>query len=200
MLKIGLTGGIGSGKTTVANIFKVLGIPIFDADATAKDLMENNAELKGKLLAHFGPEVFLGNKINRKWLAGIVFNDSYQLNILNAIVHPFTISAAEDWYQQQNAPYAIKEAALIFEAGAGAGLDYIIGVFAPQSIRIQRVMHRDGISRNEVIARIDMQVSDTIKMKLCDFVIVNDEQKLITEQVLELHEQLIQINSEKNNP
>ena len=197
MLKIGLTGGIGSGKTTVANIFKVLGIPVFDADAAAKDLMENNAELKEKLLAHFGAEVFAGNQLNRKWLANIVFNDSYQLNILNAMVHPITLKAAEEWFVQQNAPYTIKEAALIFEAGAGAGLDYVIGVVAPQHIRIQRVMKRDGISRNEVIARIDKQVSDTIKMKLCDFVIVNDDQQLITQQVLELHQKLIQINNTK---
>lgn len=197
MLKIGLTGGIGSGKTTVANIFKVLGIPVFDADAAAKDLMENNAELKEKLLAHFGPSVFEDNKLNRKWLANIVFNDSYQLNILNAMVHPMTLKTAEEWFVLQHAPYAIKEAALIFEAGAGAGLDYVIGIVAPQHIRIQRVMQRDGISRNEVIARIDKQVSDTIKMKLCDFVIVNDDQQLITQQVLELHQKLIQININK---
>lgn len=197
MLKIGLTGGIGSGKTTVANIFKVLGIPVFDADATAKDLMENNAELKEKLITHFGSAVFAENRLNRKWLANIVFNDSYQLNILNAMVHPITLKKAEEWFVQQQAPYAIKEAALIFEAGAGAGLDFVIGVFAPQTIRIQRVMQRDGISRNEVIARMDKQVTDTIKMKLCDFVIVNDEQQLITQQVLELHQKLIQLDINK---
>ena len=191
MLKIGLTGGIGSGKTTVANIFKVLGIPVFDADTVAKDLMENDPELKEKLIAHFGSPVFDQGKLNRKWLAGIVFQDPYQLNILNALVHPITLNAAEHWFAKQDAPYVIKEAALLFEAGAGAGLDYIIGVFAPQHIRIQRVMQRDGISKEDVLNRIHQQVDDIIKMKLCDFVIVNDDQQLVTKQVLALHKKFV---------
>ena len=178
MLKIGLTGGIGSGKTTVANIFKVLGIPVFDADTVAKNLMENDPVLKKKLLAQFGPLVFEHDKLNRKWLAGIVFNDPYQLDLLNAMVHPITLSAAENWFDGMDKPYGIKEAALLFEAGAGAELDYIIGVFAPQHIRIQRVMQRDGLNREEVLSRIDRQASDTIKMKLCDFVILNDDQQI----------------------
>jgi dephospho-CoA kinase len=187
MLKIGLTGGIGSGKSTVANIFKVLGIPVFDADTVAKDLMEYNLELRDSLIKHFGEQVFESGHLNRKWLAGKVFKDPYELNILNAIVHPLTLQVAEDWFLKQNAPYAIKEAALIFEAGAGAGLDYVIGVFAPQHIRIQRVMKRDGLSRVEVLERIDRQIADTIKMKLCDFVIVNDDQHILTQQVIDLH-------------
>jgi dephospho-CoA kinase len=187
MLKIGLTGGIGSGKSTVANIFKVLGIPVFDADTVAKDLMEYNLELRDSLIKHFGERVFESGHLNRKWLAGKVFKDPYELNILNAIVHPLTLQVAEDWFLKQNAPYAIKEAALIFEAGAGAGLDYVIGVFAPQHIRIQRVMKRDGLSRDEVLERMDRQISDTIKMKLCDFVILNDDQHILTQQVIDLH-------------
>lgn len=193
MLKIGLTGGIGSGKTTVANIFKVFGIPIFDADSVAKDLMENDLELREKLIAQFGPLVFDQGKLNRKWLASVVFKDPYQLNLLNALVHPITLKKAENWFDGQDAPYGIKEAALLFEAGAGAGLDYIIGVFAPQHIRIQRVMQRDGLSREEVLARIHQQVDDTIKMKLCDFVIVNDDQQLLTKQVLALHHQFVEL-------
>jgi dephospho-CoA kinase len=188
MLKIGLTGGIGSGKSTVANIFKVLGIPVFDADTVAKDLMEFNFELRDSLIKHFGEQVFEAGHLNRKWLAGKVFKDPYELNILNAIVHPLTLQVAEDWFLKQNAPYAIKEAALIFEAGAGAGLDYVIGVFAPQHLRIQRVMKRDSLSRDEVLERMDRQISDTIKMKLCDFVIVNDDQKILTQQIIDLHQ------------
>ena len=195
MLKIGLTGGLGSGKTTVANIFKVLGIPVFDADTVAKNLMENNLVLKEQLIKHFGPLVFEGEKLNRKWLANIVFKDPYELTVLNAIVHPITLYAAADWFSDQKAPYVIKEAALMFEAGAGSGLDYIIGVFAPQHIRIQRVMQRDGLNRNEVLERIDKQVSDSIKMKLCDFVIVNDEQQMLTEQVLALHNKFMAYDS-----
>ena len=193
MLKIGLTGGIGSGKTTVANIFKVIGIPVFDADTVAKDLMENDPELKEKLITHFGPLVFEQGKLNRKWLAGIVFQDPFQLNMLNAMVHPLTLKAAEHWFAKQDAPYCIKEAALIFEAGAGAVLDYIIGVFAPHHIRIQRVMQRDGISREAVLQRMHQQIDDIIKMKLCDFVIVNDDQQLVTQQVLALHHKFIEL-------
>jgi dephospho-CoA kinase len=193
MLKIGLTGGIGSGKTTVASIFKVLGIPVFDADTVAKGLMEKNLVLREELISHFGPLVFEGGKLNRKWLASIVFNDPYELNILNAMVHPITLKAASEWFLLQDAAYAIKEAALIFEAGAGADLDYVIGVFAPEHIRIQRVMQRDGLSRNEVLERIKRQVSDSIKMKLCDFVIINDDQALLTQQVLDIHHKILSI-------
>jgi dephospho-CoA kinase len=191
MLKIGLTGGIGSGKSTVANIFKVLGIPVFDADSVAKDLMENNEVLREQLIHHFGTLVFIDGHLNKKWLANKVFKDPYELNILNAIVHPMTLQIAEDWFLKQNASYAIKEAALIFEAGAGAGLDYVIGVFAPQHLRIQRVMTRDSLSRNEVLERMERQVADSIKMKLCDFVIVNDDQQMLTQQVLDLHHKFI---------
>lgn len=193
MLKIGLTGGIGSGKTTVAHIFKVLGIPVFDADSVAKDQMENNPEVKERLIAHFGSAVFENGHLNRKWLANKVFKDPYELNILNAIVHPITLQIAEDWFLQQNAPYAIKEAALIFEAGAGAGLDYIIGVFAPHHVRIQRVIKRDGFTREEVLDRMDRQVADSIKMKLCDFIIVNDDQQMLIQQVINLHKKFIEL-------
>jgi dephospho-CoA kinase len=193
MLNIGLTGGIGSGKTTVANIFRVLGVPIFDADTAAKYLMENNDALRDKLIENFGQLVFVEGKLNRKFLASIVFKDPYQLNLLNAMVHPLTLKAAEDWFANQQTDYAIKEAALLFEAGAGAGLDYIIGVFAPQHVRVQRVMKRDGLSREEVLSRMDKQISDTIKMKLCDFIIVNDEQQMLTEQVLSIHKKLTEL-------
>jgi dephospho-CoA kinase len=193
MLKIGLTGGIGTGKTTVASIFKVLGIPVFDADTVAKELMEKNLDLREQLILHFGPLVFENGKLNRKWLANIVFKDPYELNILNAMVHPITLKAASDWFLAQDAVYAIKEAALLFEAGAGSDVDYVIGVFAPVELRIQRVMQRDGLNRNDVLERMDRQVSDSIKMKLCDFVIVNDDQLLLTQQVLDVHKKIISI-------
>ncbi|OYU55143.1 MAG: dephospho-CoA kinase [Chitinophagaceae bacterium BSSC1] len=191
MLKIGLTGGIGTGKTTVANIFKVLGIPVFDADTVAKQVMENDLQLREQLIKQFGATVFQDSKLNRAYLASIVFKDPYQLALLNAMVHPITLQAAEDWMKLQTAPYAIKEAALIFEAGAGAGLDLIIGVTAPTAIRIQRVMQRDGISREAVLERMDKQIDESIKMRLCDFVIQNDNLHLLTTQVLDLHKRFI---------
>ena len=195
MLKIGLTGGIGSGKTTVTQIFKILGVPVFDADTAAKEAMENNPALKEKLVATFGAAVFVEHKLNRKYLADIVFNDAYQLDALNALVHPITIAAAADWFATQNSPYVIKEAALMFEAGAGVGLDYVIGVFAPTALRIKRVMDRDHLSREEVLSRMNRQIDDQIKMKLCDFIIQNDNQALLTKQVLELHEKFLKLSN-----
>jgi dephospho-CoA kinase len=191
MLRIGLTGGIGTGKTTVANIFKVLGIPVFDADTVAKQLMENDLQLREQLITQFGPTSFQDGKLNRAYLASIVFKDPYQLAVLNALVHPLSLQAAEDWMKLQSAPYVIKEAALIFEAGAAAGLDLIIGVTAPTALRIQRVMHRDGISREAVLERMDKQIDESIKMRLCDFVIQNDNQHLLITQVLDLHKRFI---------
>jgi dephospho-CoA kinase len=195
MLKIGLTGGIGSGKTTVSQIFKILGVPVFDADTAAKEAMEHNPVLKEKLINTFGAAVFVEHKLNRKYLADIVFNDAHQLDVLNALVHPITIAAAADWFATQNSPYVIKEAALIFEAGAGVGLDYIIGVFAPTALRIKRVMDRDHLSREEVLSRMNRQIDDQIKMKLCDFVIQNNNQALLTKQVLELHEKFLKLSN-----
>ena len=198
MLKIGLTGGIGSGKTTVSQIFKILGVPVFDADTAAKEAMEHNPVLKEKLIATFGAAVFVEHKLNRKYLADIVFNDVHQLDALNALVHPITIAAAADWFATQNSPYVIKEAALIFEAGAGVGLDYIIGVFAPTALRIKRVMDRDQLSSEEVLSRMNRQIDDQIKMKLCDFVIQNDNQALLTKQVLELHEKFLKLSTKNS--
>jgi dephospho-CoA kinase len=191
MLKIGLTGGIGTGKSTVASIFKVLGAPVFEADVVAKQVMENDLNLRQQLIQQFGEASFQNGQLNRAYLASIVFKDSYQLALLNAMVHPITLQAAEDWMKLQTAPYAIKEAALIFEAGAGAGLDLIIGVTAPTAIRIQRVMQRDGISREAVLERMDKQIDESIKMRLCDFVIQNDNLHLLTTQVLDLHKRFI---------
>jgi dephospho-CoA kinase len=187
MLKIGLTGGMGSGKTIVSQIFSVLGVPVFYADDAAKTIMNENAELKQRIVSLFGREAYVENSLNRKHISGIVFHDPFKLEKLNALVHPVTIAAADAWMQQQTSAYVIKEAALMFEAGAAAHLDYVIGVFAPQAMRIQRVMQRDGITRDEALARMNNQVDDNIKMKLCDFVIMNDEQHSVLSQVLELH-------------
>ena len=198
-LRIGLTGGIGSGKSMVAHIFKVLGIPVFDADSAAKQVMETDKELQKSLIETFGAETLADGRLNRKYLANIVFNDSFQLEKLNAMVHPATIAAAEKWASGQTAPYTIKEAALFFEAGSSIGIDYMIGVYAPQHLRIKRVMDRDGITRDEVKARMQKQIQEEIKMRLCDFVIINDDQNLLIPQVLKLHEQFLQEAKEATN-
>ena len=191
MRMIGLTGGIGSGKTTVAKIFATLGIPVFNADETARQLMQNSPELKKQLVQQFGAEVFQEGQLNKSYLSNLVFKDSYQLNLLNAIVHPASIQAAWDWAAQQNAPYVIKEAALIFESNAAEGLDRVIGVTAPTSLRVHRVMQRDNCSKADVEMRMRNQVSDVIKMKLCDWVIINNDQELLIPQVLKIHEALL---------
>ena len=189
---IGLTGGIGAGKTTVAKVFKALGIPVFNADEVAKELMLTNPVIKNQLLTTFGDRVYLSSgALDKDYLAGIVFKDAYQLELLNAIVHPVTIQAAKDWAATQSAPYVIKEAALLFEAGATDGLTAIIGVAAPLNLRIQRVMQRDACSKIEVEQRMRHQISDTIKLKLCDWVIDNNDQDLIIPQVLKIQEAIL---------
>lgn len=191
MIRVGLTGGIGCGKSTVAAIFEVLGIPVFDADATTKNIMATDTVLQQKLMEVFGPEIYAGGVLDRKRLASIVFPDPFKLEQLNALVHPAAIAAADRWMQKQTTPYAIKEAALFFEAGSAGDIDYMIGVTAPQALRIKRVMDRDQVSRQEVLTRMSRQIDDNIKMRLCDFVVVNDEQQILIPQVLTIHEKLM---------
>jgi dephospho-CoA kinase len=194
MLRVGITGGIGSGKTTAAKVFEVLGIPVYYADDAAKRLMNEDEELKQKIQQQFGDEIYKNGKLNKKKLADIVFTSPEKLALLNALVHPVTINDAERWMQRQTAPYCIKEAALIFESSAHEHLDYVIGVTAPAAERIQRTMKRDGTTREEVIARMDKQLDESIKMKLCDFVLNNAEYEMLLPQVLALHEKLISLS------
>ncbi len=181
---IGLTGGIGSGKSVVAKVFATMGIPVFNADDEAKRIMQTSPVLKEKLIQQFGSSIYNEFGLQKEKLASIVFNDPFQLQLLNAIVHPVTIQAAKDWAAKQQSPYVIKEAALIFESGSAEGLFKVIGVTAPLSLKIHRVMQRDGISKDQVEARMRNQIADTIKMRLCDFVIHNNNQQMVIPQVL----------------
>jgi dephospho-CoA kinase len=192
MLKIGLTGGIGSGKTTVAHIFEVLGIPVYYADDAAKKLMNENEILKLKIIEQFGDESYVDGKINRSFLASQVFSDTEKTKQINSIVHPVTIADADLWMQKQTTSYAIKEAALIFEAKAEKYLDLVIGVQSPLPIRIQRVMQRDHITEEAVLARMQKQMDETEKMNRCDFIIVNNEKQLLIPQVIAIHEKIIE--------
>lgn len=191
MLSIGLTGGIGSGKSIVAKIFRTLGVPVLDADALAKKIMLENEDVRAQIINSFGAESYNQAGLNRSFIANIVFKDPFQLEVLNSIVHPATIEAGKKWASQQNTPYTIKEAALFFESGSAEGMDLIIGVYAPDALRIQRVMHRDQTNREEVLNRMKHQISQKIKMKLCDRVIINDEQSLLIPQIMALHNELI---------
>jgi dephospho-CoA kinase len=192
LLRIGLTGGIGSGKSTVAKVFETLGIPVYYADDAAKRIMNTDSKLKENLQRQFGEQTYINGELNRPYLASIVFNDAHKLDLLNAMVHPATINDATEWMKHQRSPYVIKEAALLFESTAKEGLDYIIGVSAPKHLRIKRVMDRDHVSREEILKRMNRQIAEDIKMRLCDFIIINDEQQLVIPQVLQLHENLLQ--------
>jgi dephospho-CoA kinase len=194
MLLIGLTGGIGSGKTTIAHIFEVLGIPVYYADVAAKRIMNEDDNTKKKVIDTFGKEAYKNGNLNRKYLADIVFLSAEKLDLLNSIVHPATIKDAEEWIKKQISPYIIKEAALLFESGSHQTLDYIIAIKSPLDLRIVRAMKRDGISREEVIARMKKQMSEETKINLSDFVIINDEVQLVLPQVLQLHEKFISYN------
>lgn len=197
LLKAGLTGGIGSGKSTVAHIFGLLGIPVYDADTAAKTIMNEDEGLKASIIRHFGKDAYAGGTLNRSYLASVVFKDEKKLASLNALVHPAVIHAAGQWMQRQNAPYVVKEAALIFESGSQEELDLVIGVYAPRPLRIQRTMERDNISREAVLKRMSTQVNEELKMKLCDLVLYNDEQRLLIPQVIDLHERLLVIKQQK---
>ncbi len=173
----------------MAKIFALLGIPVFYADEAAKDIMVRDKELAGQIRSHFGDGAYSADgALNRKYIADIVFNDKEQLAVLNSLVHPATIRDSETWARQQNAPYVIKEAALMFETESFHHVDKVITVYAPEALRIRRVMQRDSTDRNAVIARMHKQLDEQIKRKLADYVVYNDEQQLVIPQVLALHQ------------
>ena len=196
---IGLTGGIGSGKSVVAKIFATMGIPIFNADLEAKRIMQTSPVIKAKLMEQFGPSIYNEFGLQKDKLAAIVFNDPFQLQLLNAIVHPVTIQAAKDWAAKQTSPYVIKEAALIFESGSSEGLYKVIGVTAPLPLRMHRVMQRDGITKAQVEARMRNKISERIKMRSCDFVIQNDNQQMVIPQVLAIDKAIRSAIQEASN-
>jgi len=199
VLRVGLTGGIGSGKSTVAQVFEVLGIPVYYADISAKKLMNEDAELRSGIATIFGKQAYVNKILDRKYISSIVFSDPAKLQQLNSLVHPATKKDGEAWMHQQSSPYAIHEAALIFEAKVSDRLDQVIGVSSPLELRIKRAMERDKVNRDEVLKRMDQQLDEELKMSKCDFVLINDEQQLLIPQVLELHEKLIGLSNQKKD-
>ncbi|MEM8565509.1 MAG: dephospho-CoA kinase [Bacteroidota bacterium] len=189
-LQIGVTGGIGSGKSLICKIFSALGVPVYDADSRAKWLMNNQKELKAKIKSNFGERAYdEKDEINRGYLADKVFNDSNALDGLNALVHPAVGQDYQAWKEQQKSHYTIKEAALMFESESYKGLDYVVNVSAPEEIRIQRVLKRDTFrSETEIRAIIEKQLPETERIRRSDFVITNDGKQMVISQVLELHE------------
>lgn len=194
-LKIGLTGGIGSGKTTVAALFELLGIPVYYADHEAKRLMNEDASLKEQITIHFGAGAYRDGHLDRKHLASLVFANKEKLALLNSLVHPVTIQHSQTWAERHVSPYIIREAALIFESGVNEVLDYVIGVSAPEQVRIQRVMQRDNISVDAVKERMNNQWDEEEKLSRCDFLLFNDDRQLLIPQVINLHHHLLKLSS-----
>ena len=188
-IKVGIAGGIGSGKTIICHVFKVLGIPVYNADLEAKLIMNKSDQVRLAVMQEFGDEAYSNGVLNRAFLAAQVFNDAAKLAQLKRIVHPAVIQAAEDWADAQTAPYSLKEASILFESGSYKKVDYSILVTAPIEIRIARVMERDQVTREQVLARMNNQMSDEEKTKLADFVIINDGITPIIPQVMALHHQ-----------
>ncbi|MGN6179125.1 MAG: dephospho-CoA kinase [Mucilaginibacter sp.] len=196
MLKVGITGNIGSGKTTVSRIFEVLGVPVFYADIAAKDVMVKDNILITAIKDAFGKaSYFEDGALNRKHIAGIVFSDEKELAILNSIVHPAVFRAFDNWVKQyNNVPYVLKEAALLFESSSYKMCDKTIMVTAPLQMRIQRVVARDGMSETEIMNRESKQFTEDKKVKLADYVIKNDNSEFVIPQVLKLHEQFLKLS------
>lgn len=191
MIIVGLTGGIGSGKTTVAKQFSKLGIPVYIADDEAKKLMRKSKIIKRKLIKLFGEEAYVEGELNKPYLANIIFNDKGYLEKMNAIVHPKVARHFEKWAQKQNAPYVIKEVAILFENGGDKACDYVITVTAPIKTRIKRLLKRDVTSKEKIEAIMKNQWTDEEKIKHSHFVIENTDLENTIKQVLEVHKKLL---------
>jgi dephospho-CoA kinase len=196
--KVGITGGIGSGKSTVCKVFELLGIPVYYADREAKLMYITNQNLKSQIISLFGGQVYPNDIFDRKALAQVVFNQPEKLLQLNQIMHPLVAKHYEEWISIQEAPYTLKEAALLIESKSYLSLDYMLMVSSPDDLRIQRVMERDQDLRMEVEKRMASQLPQHELRKHCNIELMNDEKQLLIPQIIELHEQLLKLAAEKN--
>ena len=201
MLKVGITGGIGSGKTTVCKMFEALGIPVYYADERAKYLMQHEHFLIDLIKKNFGEEIYDNGHLNRSLLAEKVFNNKAQLELLNSLVHPVVFRDTERWNEEQllkEPPYCLREAALLVETGSYKNLDKLIVVSTPIHTRVNRVSLRDNVEVEEVMKRVRNQLPDEEKIKLADFVISNDHDLAhLEDQVKKIHQQLVEANSKQ---
>lgn len=192
MIKVGITGGIGSGKTTICKMFELLDIPIYYADTRAKYLMSHDKGLKTAIKQLLGDDAYHRNgRLNRQKVASIVFNDKKKLAALNALVHPAVAIDGELWFSQQNSPYAVKEAALMIESKSHIHLDKLIVVVCDEEIRIKRVIERDNTSREQVESRIKSQLSDEARLEHADYTIDNSGTQSVIKQVISVHKSLL---------
>ncbi len=191
MKVIGITGGIGSGKTTICKLFECLHVPVFYADEVAKEIMRTDLDVQHDITTAFGKDAYLDGMLNRSFLASVVFNDAIKLSTLNSIVHPAVGRATQSWNEANaSSTYGLKEAAILFESGSHRHVEKVINVWAPLELRIKRVMKRDGVERDEVLKRAKNQISEGLRLSLSDFVIENDGKRLITPQVMRIDRQI----------
>lgn len=192
-LLIGITGGIGSGKSLICKIFQALGIPVYYADDRAKWLMNNDESLRKEIIKHFGEDSYKNEQLNRSYIAGKVFNNEKKLELLNSLVHPAVGRDFFNWIKENDsAPYLIKEAALIFESGSYKNLNYVVNVYAPAELRVKRIMKRDPFrSREQIEDIIKKQATEEERIKHSDLVINNDGQHLLIPQVLTFHKKFL---------
>ena len=190
MYKVGITGGIGSGKSTVCRMLAERGVALYDADGRAKELMSTSEALRSKLIENFGAETFNADGLNRQYLAAKVFNDAEQLHLLNSLVHPAVIADFEAWAESQEGQYVVFESAILFEASLESRVDVVVAVMAPETVRVERVMARDGHTREQVVARIKNQMSDDERSDRAKYSIVNIDIEELEEDVEQLHRRL----------
>ncbi len=193
MLRVALTGGIGSGKSLIARILQILQVPVFEADVEAKRLMAEDPDLKAALTARFGSAIYPHGILDRKALASVVFKDPKALKELNALVHPVVRKDFTQWAQRQQARYVVMEAAILAETGGYKAFDRVIVVSAPEELRIQRVMKRDGVDAVTVRARVRSQAGEEERLAISDHVVMNDDRHLVIPQVLEIHQKLLSV-------
>lgn len=195
MLRLGVTGGIGVGKSTVCQIFSCLGVPIYDADQRAKALYSENLKLQKELIQKYGTAIYKNGAINTELLGKIIFTDKQELQWLNALVHPLIFEDYEHWCQQnEDAIYTIKEAAIMFESDSDKNVDAVIGVFSPEALRMERVMARDGSVEEEIRSRMSKQMPQEDLLGRCQFYIHNDSENSLISQVMGLHKTFIEPN------
>lgn len=198
MVKVGLTGGLGSGKSFVATLFAELGVPVYEADLEAKMLIEVDPEIVKAYKRFFGNDIYSPLGLNRKQVAAVVFSNQELLKQVNQVVHPAVARHFEEWLMQhRDASYVIHEAAILFESRSNELMDRVITVSAPEAIRIARVMERDGVGAEAVKLRLNNQMKEEERLAKADFVIINDESQLLLPQVVELHQQLIKLSKSK---
>jgi dephospho-CoA kinase len=197
-LKIGVTGGIGSGKTSVCRVFTVLGIPVFSTDNVARDIIDNDLGIRQRINAIAGEDLFPEENLDRKLLAKIIFNDSSLLKKVNSIIHPIVFDRFKKWELDQTAPYIIMESAIIFESGASKVLDKIITIVAPIEERVKRIICRNRFSREQAFERIDNQMDDSSRVNLSDYVISNSENDMIIPDILKIHNEILNFCNSDN--